>query len=201
VLPSSISWNRPTILRRRGGRTHIRPRRLPTPHSATRPANSASFLACPAPSLLSMYAGRRLILVRRCRCGTAQVRARWQSTWQSASDDPVAAGQIGPPRSVVARTRRPRPGAIMAVMPSSPRTRFRAPRARSVTGWGGYLTLPRHRPKRGKRQSSPVTLSWIPTAGALVRRTRYRRPRRLLIGTASPNANSRFGRLARRLGG
>jgi transposase len=26
VLPSSISWNRPTILRRRGGRTHIRPR-------------------------------------------------------------------------------------------------------------------------------------------------------------------------------
>src|SRR5215218_8945529 len=38
VLPSSISWNRPTILRRRGGRTHIRPRRPPTPHSATRPA-------------------------------------------------------------------------------------------------------------------------------------------------------------------
>jgi hypothetical protein len=25
VLPSSISWNRPTILRRRGGRTHIAP--------------------------------------------------------------------------------------------------------------------------------------------------------------------------------
>jgi hypothetical protein len=37
VLPSSVSWNRPTILRRRGGRTHIQPRRPPTPHCATRP--------------------------------------------------------------------------------------------------------------------------------------------------------------------
>jgi hypothetical protein len=61
-------------------------------------------------------------------------------------------GRSGPSRPVVDRTGWPRHRATMAGMPSSPRTRFRPPKARSVTGWGGYLTLPRHRPKREKRQ-------------------------------------------------